>query len=167
MKTKVIAFATLVLLLNIPSITFAIPTLQVGAPAGTGDAGIYADYTGSLSNPTEEDTAVTGGNTILVAATYRPNDVFIGGMGSYLAYSWDWTDTEFGFASDFSGAGALLMATIPDGTLGAGTLSISLDGGTTVLSSLYSTSIYESGFKVPNPPSNHAPIQDQDYLFFD
>ncbi len=154
--------ASISILFGFAGSSHAIPTLQIGAPAGPGDSGIYADYADTLAFPAEEDTAVTGGNTILVAAAYKQGVVSIGGKGTIGVHDWSY----FGFDPVFNGKGALLMATVPNGTLSSGSLSISVDGGV-FSSNIYSTSTFENGFKVPNPPSNHAPIQNQDYLFFD
>src|SRR4030066_2054589 len=71
---------TFILILGMAATTYAVPTLQVGAPAGAGDSGAYADYQLSLTNPTETDTAVTYGNTIFVAGAFGPKDLFIGGQ---------------------------------------------------------------------------------------
>ncbi|MEW6109835.1 MAG: choice-of-anchor N protein [Nitrospirota bacterium] len=156
-------------LLNILIISFiiyfaptvqAVPLLQVGAPAGPGDSGSYADYITNLTNPAETDTAITSGNTIYAAGAYKYSDiVLIGGQysGSYgTGDNW----SVFGFSSIFDSAGAVLMATVPDGTLGSGTLTVN------GISPFYSALTYKDGFDVPNPPSNHAPIPDQDYMFF-
>ncbi len=142
--------------LLLPLSAGAVPTLQVGAPAGSGDSGSYADYQTTLTNPEETDTAITSGDTLYVAGAYGPNTVLIGGQYD----SGDnWSD--FGFNSIFDSAGAILMATVPGGQLASGTLTI--DGA----SAIYSTEDFEDGFVVANPPANHDPIKDQDYLFFD
>lgn len=135
----------------------AVPILQVGAPAGPDDSGIYADYIVDLSNPDENDTAITSGGTIYAAGAYKNDNVLLLG-GQYLSILSGWND--FGFDNSFNGSGAILMATVADGTLGSGSLTV--NGS----SAIYSTAGYMDGFIVPNPPANHAPIQDQDYLFF-
>lgn len=151
-------FALLCLVLFSNS-AFAIPTLQVGAPGGPGE-GTYADYL-DRTDPIEEDTAVTSGAVLYAAGAYQNNEeLLIGGWYSGSEGTGDdWSD--FGFSSVFDTRGALLMATVPDGTLGSGTLTI--DG----ITAFYTTSIYEDGFTVPTPPSSHDPITDQDYMFFD
>jgi len=161
LNRKSLAFMVVlfVFMLALSVSSYAIPTLQVGAPAGPGDSGSYADYQSSLTNPSESDTAVTSGGTLYAAGTFGPNTVFLGGAGSANGVSWSWAD--FGFASAFRNSGAILMATVADGTLGLGSLTVN------GMNAIYTTSIYENGFVVPNPPSNHAPIQNQDYLFFD
>lgn len=161
MKKLFTAACILGLLLSAPPVE-AIPVLQVGAPAGAGDTGTYADYIPSLSNPVEEDTAVTSGNIIYAAGAYKQDDVIrVGGRYSGPEGTGkNWSD--FGFnGAYFNSAGAVLMATVPDGTLSMGTLTVNGN------SPIYTSSLYEYGFIVPSPPSNHAPIQNQDYLFFD
>jgi hypothetical protein len=158
-KPLAIAILLFVFILVFSVSSYAIPTLQLGAPAGPGDSGIYADYQTSLTNPTESDSAVTGGSTLYAAGTFGPNTRFLGGAGSLNGVSWSWAD--FGYASAFDGRGALLMATVADGALGLGSLTVN------GMNPIYTTSGYENGFVVPNPPANHDPIKDQDYLFFD
>jgi hypothetical protein len=148
----------------------AVPTLQLGAPGATGE-GVYANYTGTLTNPAENDTAVTGGTALYAAGAYKVQNseynigakvtapVTVNG-NTYLPDGNDWS--TFGFDAAFDGLGAIVMATVPDGTLAAALAGLTIDGQT----AFYSTATYESGFDVPNPPSNHAPIQGQDYLFF-
>lgn len=69
--------------------------------------------------------------------------------------------SHLGFNATFDTHRGVLMATVPDGTLGTGTLTVNGNAA------FYTTATYESGFVVPNPPSNHDPIKNQDYLFFD
>ncbi|KAF0219861.1 MAG: hypothetical protein FD174_1585 [Geobacteraceae bacterium] len=148
----------------------AVPTLQVGAPGAT--TGTYAPYVNS-ANPTESDTAITSGSTLYVAGAYAVNNSQLSIGGKYTDHidplitphlapgtmGSDWS--AFGFNSTFDGHGALLMATVPDGTLGDGSLTVNGNAP------IYTTAAYEDGFTVPNPPSNHAPIPGQDYMFFD
>jgi hypothetical protein len=140
--------------LGAASAVHAVPTLQVGVPDGMGG---YLDYADNLNNPTEEDTAVgEDGDSLAVAGAFGPNTLALGGAfdgGS------DWSD--FGFDPIFNGSGALLFAVVPDGTLGDGTLTINGAGP------VYTAANFESGFVMPNPPGNHAPVQNGDYLFFD
>lgn len=164
MKNNIIFAVIMALALGVATSVQAVPTLQVGAPAGPGDSGTYADYTGSLSDPTESDTAVTGGSTLYVAGAFGSNDIYLGGtcpasLCNNAPGVDDWSD--FGFSTLFDGAGALLMATVADGTLLSGTLTV--NGAAPI----YTHTEYENGFKVPSPPSNHDPIKNQDYLFFD
>ena len=74
---KLIGF---ILILGMAATSYAVPTLQVGAPAGAGDSGYYADYQLSLTNPTETTTARTSGDTIFVAGAFGPKDLLIGGQ---------------------------------------------------------------------------------------
>lgn len=167
MKKNIILAVIMALVLGVTASVHAVPTLQVGAPAGPGDTGTYADYSPRgtiLSNPTEEETAVIGGSTLYVAGAFGSNDIYLGGTcPDALCHNApgvdDWSD--FGYNSLFNGHGALLMATVANGTLASGSLLV--DG----FAPIYTTSIYEDGFKVPSPPSNHDPIKNQDYLFFD
>ena len=154
---KVAGFIGMAVILSLSTSTQAINTLQLGAPAPAGE-GIYANYAGSLSNPTEADTAITSGGTLYAAGAYKANnqELLIGGQ--YLTGD-DWSD--LGFNTAFNDSGAILMATVPDGTLG-GSNTLKIDG----LSPVYVTSVYESGFTMAHPPSNHDPVKDQDYLFF-
>lgn len=149
---------------------YAIPTLQVGAPAAAGDSGVYADYT---STGTEDDTAFTSGNTLYVAGTYGNDQANIGGQYTVPGQvcvalanfdcpgpitGLDWSGLEFD--SIFNGKGAVLMAT----AYGSGSLLV--DGA----ASFYSTSLFEDGFIMSNPPSNHDPVKEDpntSYLFFD
>ncbi len=151
-----------VIAIGLASIAYAVPILQVGAPAGPGDTGTFADYQGSLSNPTENDTGVTSGSTLYVAGAYSANnpELLIGGQynGSE-GIGQNWSD--FGFDTSFDSRRAALMAVVPDGTLAGGTLHI---GG---VAPFFGTETFESGFVMPNPPSNHAPVQNQAYMFFD
>lgn len=75
----------------------------------------------------------------------------------------------FGSDSLFNTAGAVLMATVPVPG-GSASLSITVDGGSS-LSPFYTTGGFETGFVMPNPPSNHDPVKDsnpdKNYLFFD
>lgn len=140
----------------------AVPVLQVGAAAGSGDAGTYADYTISTTSPTENDTAITSGGTLYAAGVYQQaSDLLLGGKyaggvsgGKTYDAGLDWG--SMGFDATFNGKGAVLMATV----FGAGSLSVNSS------SFFYSALAYESGFVSPN---SHAPLQTAgaNYLFFD
>ena len=171
---KLIGF---ILMLGMAATTYAVPTLQVGAPAGSGDSGAYADYQLFLTNPTETDTAVTYGNTIFVAGAFGPKDLFIGGQYTDPAnplitlgiapgtQGSDWTDftgpapDKTPFLSDFSGRGAILLASVPDGSSG----SLTIDLGLGDISPFF-TSDDMSFF-----PNEHDPVKAEisDFLFFD
>ena len=150
------------------STAYAVPILQVGAPAGSGDSGIYADYKANTTNPTETDTAITSGSKLLVSGEYSVDNKTGAQveklLGGQYAGGKNWSD--FGFAAAFNTAGAVLMATVPDGTLArpaTAPWSFTIDGNAPI----YQNAGYEVGFTVPNPPANHDPIKEQDYLFFD
>lgn len=172
---KLIGF---ILMLGMAATTYAVPTLQVGAPAGSGDSGAYADYQLFLTNPTETDTAVTYGNTIFVAGAFGPKDLFIGGQYTDPANplitrkiapgtkGLDWTDFSDGsghdktsFPSDFDGRGAILLASVPDGSSGSLTINLGLGD-----ISPFFTSDDMSFF-----PNEHDPVKAEisDFLFFD
>lgn len=131
----------------------AVPRLQIGAPAGPGDVGALADYQGSLTNPTEEDTAVTTGNSILVGGVYKGGVL---NMGGKFGSGKDWS--ELSFPSQFDGHGAVLVVAVPDGQTGS--VKINLGGGD--LSPFYSTTTNIF-------PNNHDPLKDDvsDFLYFD
>lgn len=140
--------------LGVTSGAFAVPTLQLGAPAAAGDSGIYADYQASTSNPTESDTAITFGTTVYLAGAYGPKTQALG--GKYGGGS-DWSD--FGRPAAFNGHGAILVVSVPEGQ--SGTLKINLGSGWV---DPFYTSLTESYF-----PNNHAPVKDgiSDFMFFD
>lgn len=171
MKRYLKPIATLGFASFLTTAAYAVPVLQIGAPAGAGDTGIYADYQKSLTDPTETDTAITSGGKLYVAGAYQkpvPNplekgtyDLLLGGQYSASQKNW----SNFGFNTAFNSARAVLMATIPDGTLAkilSNTASVTVNGN----SYFYKTGTMEDGFVIPNPPSNHDPVKDQDYLFF-
>jgi hypothetical protein len=131
----------------------AAPVLQVGAPGGPGE-GTYADY-GDGTDPTEDDTAFTSGDTILVGGTYQnPN---VSNLGGQFGAGLNWS--SFGLPTDFNTHDAILLVSVPDGTLAAALASLTVDG----IFAFYSSED-QSFF-----PNNHAPVQDAiaDFLFFD
>lgn len=142
---------------------YAVPTLQVGAPAGAGDSGLYADYDASSSSPTETNTAITLGNQLLVGGAYaNSTELLLGGqyIGSQGA-GLDWAtvlSATFGGASSsysvFNGKGAILVASIPGGSTG----SLTINGMAPFFTS--PTSLF---------PNNHDPAKSatSDFLFFD
>jgi len=150
----------LISVLVIASAADAQPVLQVGAPAGPGDTGTYADY-GDGTDPTEDDTAFTSGGSIFVAGLYQNDNVQ--NLGGQFGTGADWsTVTLPGGAdpipTDFDGHGAILVVSVPDGSL-ALPLSLTVNGG-----SAFFTSEDKSYF-----PNLHDPVKDAiaDFLFFD
>ena len=144
MAIKLTALAALCAALSC-STAFAVPVLQVGAPGGAGE-GIYADYQGSTTNPTETDTAITTGGTLYVAGAYGPNTVSLG-----LSTAWSALDANL---AAFDGHGAVLVVAVPDGASG----SILVNGGAAF--HFTATSLF---------PNNHAPHGDStsDFYYFD
>lgn len=141
----------------------AVPTLQVGAYAGSGDSGTYADYIASSTSPHEHDTAFTGSTSILFAGVFGSNTIK---LGSQYIDSIDGTgDREDGddygdidsALTVFNGHGAIVMASVADGA-DASALTV---GG---VSSFHTSSILDGLF-----PNNHDPLKDHisDFLFFD
>jgi hypothetical protein len=134
---------------------WAVPVLQIGAPAGPGDTGIYADYQTNTSNPTETDTAIISSGTILVAGVYQNNNVLsLGGQST--GNNW----SNFGFPTVFNGHDAVLLVSVPEGSLGTALGNPLLVGGSTAFYSDATMSFF---------PNNHAPVQSgvSDFLFFD
>lgn len=159
-QIKIIKILTiLILTLGIAGFSYAVPVLQVGAPAGPGDSGSYADYLsnvmppGTLSDP-DADTAVTSGNTILAAGTYGPKTVAIGG-GNYSA-----AINGGAQYSPFDGHGAILLVAVPDGLLTTAISNLTINGNF----AFYSSSALSNLF-----PNNHYPLKDSvsDFLFYD
>ncbi len=137
---------------------WAVPVLQLGAPAGPGDIGTYADYQGSLSNPVEADTAVTSGSTLFVAGVFGNQTLSLGGQTTGA----DWSgagNTPNPSLSVFDGHGAVLVASVAEGTLAAALASLTVNG----------SSAFYSNATMSFYPNNHAPVQDgiSDFLFFD
>lgn len=147
---KLVTLGLMIGSLGVGSSALAIPVLQVGAPASSGDSGTYADYIGALTSPSEENTAVTSGNTLYVGGVYKSNVDLLG--GKYSAGK-DWSG--FDRPTAFDGHGAILLATVANGSLGSGTLTVNGSGA-------FFTSLTNSYF-----PNNHAPTNGADYLFFD
>ncbi|GAB6067760.1 hypothetical protein JCM13664_10790 [Methylothermus subterraneus] len=134
--------------------------MQVGAPAGSGDTGTYADYQLSLTNPTEQDTARTTGNVIYVAGVYQNQNVLK--LGGKYSGGQDWSEVNSAYAPfTFNGKGAILLVAVPDGQ--TGTLTIQVDGGPSI-GAFYTNPTLSGLF-----PNNHDPLKDQiaDFLFFD
>ncbi|KHE91031.1 MAG: choice-of-anchor N protein [Candidatus Scalindua rubra] len=160
---KIVVVAAFAILVS-PMTTMAVPILQVGVEDGSGG---YIAYQANSSAPTETDTAITSGNDIVVAGVYKRADVLLlGGQYSDGASTpvtgLDWSDFSYGngsqsFPSTFNGKGAVLMASVADGSLADAT-------GLTVGGNTYFATSTVSFF-----PNNHDPVKDNlsDFLFFD
>lgn len=154
MKTKYIALSLAVAGLFTTAQAWAVPVLQIGAPGGFGE-GTYADYQGSSTSPTEDDTAITSGGTLYVGGVYQNNKVL--SLGGQSNGGTDWS--SFGRPTDFNGHGAILLVSVPDGTLASALASLTV-GGNFAFYSDEANSFF---------PNNHAPVKDavSDFLFFD
>ena len=149
---KAIKYGVVMLLAVCSLESQAVPTLQVGAAAGPDDTGAYADYLTSLSNPVESDTAQTSSNNILFAGAYGPTTVSLGSATNY-------SDID-SILSVFDGHGAIVVASVADGSLDAAKASLTLDGNLA-----FHTSDTLGGLF----PNSHDPLHDRvsDFLFFD
>jgi hypothetical protein len=164
-KEKVTLLVVAAALLGGISAAHAVPVLQVGAPGGAGE-GTYANYTGTLTDPPEKDTAVTSGNTIYVAGLYQSDSVVK--LGSkYVGTSptpsgQDWTDLMAGIPTIFDGKGAILVAMVADGSGASAASSLTINGALAFYSS-------DDENWLPNPPGDHDPAKDaiSDFLYFD
>jgi hypothetical protein len=149
-----------ILALSMSSAAYAVPVLQVGAPAAGGNCstGPYAAYIGSLTNPTETDTALTSGNTICVAGVYQNQNVL--NLGGKFGSGEDWS--QRGYPAIFDTHRAVLLVSIPEGQSSAN-LTISVNGSP--FFAPFFTSLTLSGLF----PNNHDPLKDNiaDFLFFD
>ena len=147
----------------------AVPGLQVGAPCPDSSVcGDYADYVASSTDPTEKDTAITNGNTILFAGNWgsanNTNTVKLGGqydgsLGTGDNYSnfvgLDPANNPF---TDFDGIdGAIAVLAVPDGFL-AEAMSLTLGGNGVFYSSTTLSGLF---------PNNHDPLKDDvsDFVF--
>ncbi len=135
----------------------SVPILQVGAP-GASEEGTYADYQKAPTLPSAgEETALTSGNILYVGGLVGGDTLHLGG-GQYSA---DWTkakkDSSSTVPTAFDGHGAILVASVPEGTLDLASLKIN---GT----SAFYRSATDSHF-----PNNHDPLKAKtsDFLFFD
>ena len=156
MIAKIFMIAVIALLL-VPMTAKAVNILQVGAPGGPGES-IYADYWASTTNPTETDTAFTSGSTILVGGTYQDKTISLGGENG----DGDWTELTYGktIPTSFDTHGAVLIASVPDGTGAAAFLSLTVGGATGFAFGFTAT----NDFLAPHDPVKTALA---DFLFFD
>jgi PEP-CTERM motif len=142
--------SVLICILLLGSNTYAIPVLQVGAPAESGEIGLYADYNDPLPPPVEDETAITHGAFIYVAGVYCEG---VENLGRQYGSGDDWSD--FGLPEVFDGKGAILLVSVPDGVSGAITVN-----GNDAFYSDPDNSYF---------PNNHDPLKNtiSDFLFFD
>jgi hypothetical protein len=156
MKTILVKLGLLFIMIGVATNVYAVPILQVGAPGAAGE-GTYADYQGSLTDPTEKDTAVTSGFTIYVGGVYKKDDV--ANLGGQYGSGSDWSSFDH-IPVEFDGHGAILVVSVPDGDLATAVSSLTING----LAPFYSSEDLNDIF-----PNNHAPLKDgvSDFLFFD
>ena len=158
---RTVRWLIVVVIMAFASISYSQPVLQVGAPGGPGE-GTYADYIDLLSNPTETDTAITSGNIIYVAGAYNSNVINLGaqyGCGdNWSAFEWNTGGSKILYPTAFNSYGAVLIVSVPDGSLSSALSSLTIGGS----SAFYSDEQY-SYF-----PNNHDPVKDNisDFLFF-
>lgn len=133
---------------------WAVPVLQIGAPGGPGE-GTYANYQGSTSNPTESDTAITSSGMLFVGGVYQNNNVQ--SLGGQFSTGSNWSD--FGLPTDFDSHDAVLLISVPEGTLATALASLTVGGNLA----------FYSDATMNFFPNNHAPVQSgiSDFLFFD
>jgi hypothetical protein len=138
---------------------WAIPVLQVGAYAGSGDTGTYADY---KTIAPDDQTAYTSGSTasVLVAGLFKTDVVSLG--GKYLSGQ-DWSAIEYKagstFNSTFNGKGAVLVVSVKEGDGLYAFSNLKVDGN-----AAFTWDATNSYF-----PNSHYPVQSgvSDFLFFD
>jgi len=141
---------------------WAVPVLQIGAPAPAGSGeGIYADYQGNTANPTEKETAITSGDKLYVGGVYGSNTLFLGGQflgnGTYPAgLDWSQLDKNAG-PTAFDGHGAILVVSVPDGSLASALSSLQINNQLAFYSDADNSYF----------GNNHAPMGISDFLFFD
>ncbi|MEJ5348593.1 MAG: choice-of-anchor N protein [Desulfosoma sp.] len=181
MQKRLMMALLLVALAMMPTTGWAVPILQLGAPAGPGDTGLYADYN-NWSNPPEEETARTSGYIIYAAASYGVNNQTLLIGGQYTGSSGtgkDWYDDNaeysFGFDASFKDAGAILLVSIytDNATFAYNNLKLDRDDDAQGAygafyytdTSLNTLSWWPSQY---NDVRNHAPVPSANaYLFFD
>ncbi len=132
----------------------AVPVLQDGAPAGSGDTGTYADY-GNGTDPTESDTAFTSGSTIYVSGLYQNGNTL--NLGGQFGGGVNWS--SFGLPTSFDTHDAVLLVSVPDGSLAAAL-------GSLTVNRIFA---FHSSEDQSHFPNNHDPVKDSvsDFLFFD
>lgn len=160
MRKIVLMIAVLVLVVA-SSVAHAINVLQVGVPGAT--PGTYVAYSATGTNPTEEDTAFTGGDTFVVGGLVYPVKTPGGKtityyLGGKIGTGDDWS--AYGLpAGTFNGHGAILLASVPNGEGAAAFGSLQVNG-----SAPFAWDGTNSYFS-----NDHDPLKDgvSDFLFFD
>ncbi|PKM12709.1 MAG: PEP-CTERM sorting domain-containing protein [Gammaproteobacteria bacterium HGW-Gammaproteobacteria-3] len=143
----------------------AAPVLQVGAPAGSGDTGFYADVQANTTDPTETDTAITGGTTILFAGItdglLKLGGQFSGTQGTGANYSTVGNGNNANpDRSIFDNqGGAIVFVTVAQGL------------GQSVFNNLTLNSVNAFAWQDAAEqlfPNSHAPVKDatSDFVFF-
>lgn len=145
------------------SSAWAVPVLQVGAPAPDGSGeGIYADYQGNTTNPTEEKTAITSGDKLYVGGVYGSKTLFLGGQflgnGTYPAgLDWSQVDKKDARPTAFDGHGAILVVSVPDSLLASALSSLQINNQFAFYSDANNSYF----------GNNHDPMGISGFLFFD
>ncbi|PTR17267.1 putative secreted protein [Nitrosospira sp. Nsp2] len=154
MKTKYTALSIAVAGLFAATQAGAVPVLQIGAPGGFGE-GTYADYQGSSTSPTESNTAITSGGILYVGGVYQNNNVL--SLGGQFGSGSNWS--SFGLPTVFNTHDAVLLVSVPQGTLATALASLTV-GGNFAFYSDANNSFF---------PNNHDPVKAavSDFLFFD
>jgi hypothetical protein len=173
MKRNILSLWLIGCFIAVTTPALAIPTLQVGIKDG---AGGYVDYTTIGS---DQDTAFTtsGSFKLAVGGAYTtngsgtdPNMLWVGGPGTITGlglspdpyiFNYSTANSSFGVLDSWGATSAVLIVSVPDGTLGTG--SVTINGLTPFhTSGILGIPSSSSGF------DNHYPTQDgvSDFLLF-
>lgn len=156
----------ILLSLGISASAYGVPTLQLGIPDGSGG------YVSNQSIGSDEDTAFTTIDpfTLAVAGVQsKDNVVQLGGKYSTTSpmsvAGQDWSD--FGLPSVFNSKGAILVASVPNGTLNDGFFGSS--GWPANSFQVNSVSPFYADEANSRLQGNHFPAKDDisDFFFFD
>lgn len=144
--------------LNMPG--YAVNLLQVGAPTAAGSCtGPFDSYSGSSSDPTENDTFITSGSILCVTGEYKAsqNPLKLGGQ---FDSGDNYMDLVAPQTTDFDSIdGAILVATVAETELATALANLSITGASFITSSTDNSYF----------PNNHAPTNQtaSAFLFFD
>ena len=158
MKSNVVASLLVGAGLLATGSAFAVPALQIGVSGGMGG---YLPYESSSTAPNEADTAITSGTALLAAGVYQNNNVKQ--LGGQYTGGKDWGQVAWKngslFPTVFNDRGAVLLASVPDGSLASALASLTVNG-------LFAFHGSEDTSYFQN---NHDPVKDaiSDFLFFD